>query len=65
MTDRWPAGDHVIAGIGETAFSRDSGRSELGLASEAIRAAVADAGLELADVDGIISYSIDTTATCR
>ena len=35
----------AIAGIGATEFSKDSGRSELRLAAEAVRAALADAGL--------------------
>lgn len=63
MVDHWPGGRYLIAGIGETDFSRDSGRSELAMAVDAITAAVDDAGLRLADVDGIINYSIDTTAT--
>jgi len=33
----------AIAGIGATEFSKDSGRSELRLASEAVLAAVRDA----------------------
>ncbi|HEV3450213.1 MAG TPA: lipid-transfer protein [Acidimicrobiia bacterium] len=49
----------AIAGIGSTEFSRDAGRSELQLACEAIRAALGDAGLEPADVDGLVSYTID------
>jgi acetyl-CoA acetyltransferase len=53
----------IIAGIGETAFSRDSRRSELSLALEAIHKAVDDAGLEIQEIDGIISYSLDTTAS--
>lgn len=56
-------GGYLIAGIGETDFSRDSGRSELELATTAIRAAVADAGLELSDIDGVVAYSIDTAST--
>ena len=38
-----------IVGIGATEFSKDSGRSELRLAVEAVEAAIADAGLEPAD----------------
>ena len=51
----------AIAGIGETDYSRDSGRSELVLALEAIRAALDDAGLEPHDVDGIMRWTVDTT----
>lgn len=35
----------AIVGIGATDFSKDSGRSELRLAAEAVTAALADAGL--------------------
>ena len=58
----WVPGSCVIAGIGETAFTRDSGRSELSLATQAITSAVRDAGLNLQDVDGFISYRFDKTA---
>ena len=49
----------AIVGIGHTEYSRDSGRSELTLACEAIGAAIADAGLTPADVDGITKYTMD------
>ncbi len=49
----------AIVGIGQTAFSRNSGRSEWQLALEAILAALADAGLEARDVDGLVRYSYD------
>ncbi len=48
-----------IVGIGHTEYSRDSGRSELKLACEAIGAAIADAGLTPADIDGIAKYTMD------
>ena len=38
-------GGAIIAGIGQTEFSKNSGRSELQLAAEASRAAILDAGL--------------------
>jgi acetyl-CoA acetyltransferase len=49
----------AIVGIGHTEYSRDSGRSELTLACEAIGAAIADAGLTPADIDGITKYTMD------
>ena len=49
----------AIAGIGATEFSKDSGRSELHLAVEAVRAALDDAGLTPADVDGMVTFSMD------
>ena len=53
------AGQAAIAGVGFTEFSRYAGRTELQLACEAITAALADAGLTAADVDGLVSYTID------
>ena len=50
----------AIVGIGATDFSKDSGRSELQLAAEAVRAALADAGLAPSDVDGLVSFTMDT-----
>ena len=49
----------VIAGIGQTEFSKESGRSELQLAAEASRAAISDAGLTPADIDGTVTFAID------
>jgi len=49
----------AIAGIGSTEFSRNSGRSVLSLAVEASLAALADAGLTAADVDGIVRCDHD------
>ena len=52
----------AIAGIGATEFSKDSGRSELQLAVEACRAALDDAGIAPADVDGMVTFSMDSNA---
>src|ERR1700729_3763296 len=49
----------AIVGVGQTEFSKAAGRSETQLAAEAIVAALADAGLTTADVDGLVSYTID------
>jgi acetyl-CoA acetyltransferase len=51
----------VIAGIGATEFSKESGRSELQLACEATLAALRDAGLEPADVDGMVTFTMDAS----
>ena len=48
-----------IVGAGCTEFSRQAGRTELQLACESITAALDDAGLAPADVDGIVSYTVD------
>ena len=49
----------AIVGIGQTAFSKKDERSELQLAAEAANAALDDAGLKAADVDGMITYTLD------
>ncbi len=52
-------GRAAIVGIGATEFSKDSGRSEMSLASEAVAAAIADSGLSPSDIDGMVTYSTD------
>ncbi|OKK18178.1 lipid-transfer protein [Streptomyces sp. CB00455] len=54
-------GRAAIAGIGATEFSKDSGRSELKLAVEAVHSALDDAGLTPADVDGMVTFTMDTS----
>jgi acetyl-CoA acetyltransferase len=54
------AGQVAIAGIGATEFSKDSGRSELRLATEAVDLALRDAGIEPSEVGGMVTYSSDT-----
>jgi acetyl-CoA acetyltransferase len=49
----------AIVGIGATDFSRGSGRSDLTLATQAALAALADAGLEASDIDGIVRCDMD------
>jgi acetyl-CoA acetyltransferase len=52
------SGQAAIAGVGYTAFTRDSGTTVLDLALQAVMRALADAGLEPAAVDGLLSYSM-------
>jgi acetyl-CoA acetyltransferase len=47
---------YCIVGVGETEYSRHSGRSTRAMAVEAIRKAMADAGLGKDGVDGMMSY---------
>lgn len=54
------SGKAAIAGVGMTALSRESGRSELQLAAEAARGALADAGIERPDA--ILSYHLNDSA---
>jgi len=53
------SGKAAIVGIGATEFSKNSGRSELRLAVEAITAALEDAGIDRAEVDGLSTYTMD------
>ncbi|MDT5344340.1 MAG: 17-hydroxy-3-oxo-4-pregnene-20-carboxyl-CoA lyase, partial [Mycobacterium sp.] len=49
----------AIVGVGQTEFSKNSGRSELQLAAEAVKAAIDDAGLTPADIDGLVTFTQD------
>jgi acetyl-CoA acetyltransferase len=53
------AGRSAVAGIGQTAYGKNLGRTELDLACEAIVAACDDAGFPVQDVDGLVSYHIE------
>ena len=59
MTDLSISGRAAIVGLGATEFSKNSGRTEIRLAMEATLQALADAGIDPAEVDGFSSYSID------
>src|SRR6201990_2446668 len=54
-------GKAAIVGIGQTEFSKQSGRSELQLACEAVKAAIDDAGLRPGDVDGMVTFTMDSS----
>lgn len=52
--------DHcAIVGVGTTDYSFNSGRSTLTLAAQASSAAITDAGLDPADIDGIVRCEMD------
>ncbi|MCP9276850.1 lipid-transfer protein [Mycolicibacterium arenosum] len=53
------SGAAAIVGIGQTEFSKESGRTELQLACEAVKAALRDAGVSPAEVDGMVTFTID------
>ena len=55
---------YAIVGIGETEYSRDSGRTTRAMGVEAVRSAMRDAGLGPDEVDGMLSYhGNDSTAS--
>jgi acetyl-CoA acetyltransferase len=55
------AGRAAIVGIGQTEFSRGAGRGVNQLAAEAAIAAIEDAGIDAAAVDGTVTFSGDGT----
>jgi len=52
----------AIVGVGSTAFAKQLPQSELRLACEAIVAALADAGIDPSEVDGLSSYTMEPFA---
>jgi acetyl-CoA acetyltransferase len=55
------SGRAQIIGIGNTQFTKQSGRSEIHLSVEAIRTALDDAGISAGDVDGLTTFTFDTS----
>ena len=51
----------VIVGIGKTDFTKNSGVSEIALAAECVKNAVDDAGLMPSDIDGMTSFTLDSS----
>src|SRR5215212_8426908 len=47
---------YAIVGVGETTYTRGSGKTTRALGTWAVRNAILDAGLTAADVDGMLSY---------
>ena len=52
----------AVAGIGQTRYARNMGRSAIDLATEAIANACADAGLPVHAVDGFVSFHVEQVA---
>lgn len=50
------ANDPMVVGIGRSPYSRNSGRTTEAMAVEACRHAVADAGMDISQIDGIIEF---------
>ena len=67
MPESWTK-QTAIVGIGQTEFSKNSGRSEMQLAVEASKEAIDDAGLSPSDIDGLVTFTLDRNdemALCR
>lgn len=56
-------GRYAIVGVGETTYTRGSGKTTRSLASWAIRNAMQDAGLKASDVDGMLAYQMGDSVT--
>jgi len=55
-------GKAAVSGIGETVYSRGTDKSSIGLMLEASLKAIADAGLQPREVDGVIPYALGPVA---
>ncbi|MEE9285479.1 MAG: lipid-transfer protein [Dehalococcoidia bacterium] len=51
----------AIVGIGQTAFSKSLGKTELGIAIECSKKAIDDAGMTASDIDGIVRFDMEAT----
>ncbi len=56
-TPKYLRDKYAIVGIGETTYTRGSGKTTRALGTWALRNAITDAGLKPSDVDGMLSYS--------
>ena len=56
------SGKAAIVGIGATEFSKESGRSELQLAVEAVGHALRDCGIAPSEVDGLTTFTMDNNS---
>ena len=55
-TPKYLRDKYAIAGVGETTYTRGSGKTTRALGTWAVRNAILDAGLTAADIDGMLSY---------
>ena len=59
-TPKYLRDKYAIVGVGETTYTRGSGRTTRALGTWAVRNAMQDAGLKATDIDGMLSYSGNT-----
>ena len=61
-TPKYLRDKYAIVGVGETTYTRGSGKTTRALGTWAIRNALEDAGLKASEVDGMLSYQgVDST----
>jgi acetyl-CoA acetyltransferase len=56
-TPKYLRDKYAIVGVGETTYTRGSGRTTRALGTWAVRNAILDAGLKASDIDGMLDYS--------
>ena len=56
-TPKYLRDKYAIVGVGETTYTRGSGKTTRALGTWAVRNAILDAGLTAADIDGMLDYS--------
>src|SRR5215208_1398192 len=56
-TPKYLRDKYAIVGVGETTYTRGSGKTTRALGTWAVRNAILDAGLQPSDVDGMLDYS--------
>ena len=56
-TPKYLRDKYAIVGVGETTYTRGSGKTTRALGTWAVRNAILDAGLKASDIDGMLSYS--------
>jgi len=55
-TPRYLRDKYAVVGVGETTYTRGSGKTTRALGTWAVRNAIQDAGLKTVDIDGMLSY---------
>ena len=56
-TPKYLRDKYAIVGVGETTYTRGSGKTTRALGTWAVRNAMLDAGLKPSDIDGMLDYS--------
>ncbi len=58
-TPKYLRDKYAIVGVGETAYTRGMGRTTRWMATQAVRNAMADAGIKPGEIDGMLSYQVN------